>query len=244
MKIKIKIFLAILFFVLGIIFFIYPQITDRVYKSNVKKEEERYIKIIHDIHSSVEQDIVGSNMSTSFTDYHLDELYELLDNRNKSIYSNKQKEFLYHTNYEVSDIDLRNYGLENQIFGFLELPSIGITLPIYFGASNYNMKLGAVHLTGTSYPIGGVNTNSVIAAHRGYYRTKMFRDIERISIGDVLTIRNFNGLLTYKAVKMDIIDPKDLEKLTIIDGKDMVTIISCHPFPYNYQRYVVYFERV
>ena len=244
MKTKIKVFLAILFFVLGIIFFVYPQITDKVYKNNVKKEEEKYIEIMNDVHNNTEQGTVGSNMSTSVNDYHFDELYELLDNRNKSIFSSKQEEFLYHTNYEVNDIDLKKYGLENQIFGFLTIPSIGITLPIYFGASNYNMRLGAVHLTGTSYPIGGMNTNSVIAAHRGYYRTKMFRDIERISIGDVLTIRNFNGLLTYKAVKKDIIDPKDLEKLTIIDGKDMVTIISCHPFPYNYQRYVVYFERV
>ena len=240
MKIKIKIFLAILFFILSIMFFIYPQITDRVYKSNVKKDEEKYRENINSIH----QGIVGNNMGNSLGYNHLDELYELLDDRNRKIYSSRQEDFLYHTNYEVSDIDLRNYGLENQIFGFLDIPSINITLPIYLGASNYNMRLGAVHLTGTSYPIGGVNTNSVIAAHRGYYKTKMFRDIDKIKIGDYLYIKNFKEILTYQAKKIDIIHPDDLDKLIIRDGKDMVTFISCHPFPYNYQRYVVYFERV
>ena len=106
------------------------------------------------------------------------------------------------------------------------------------------MSLGAVHLTGTSYPIGGVNTNSVIAAHRGFRKTKMFRNIDKIHIGDIMYIKNFNGTLTYRAVKSSIIDKKGISNLTIEDGRDMVTIISCHPFPFNYQRYVVYFERI
>ena len=106
------------------------------------------------------------------------------------------------------------------------------------------MSLGAVHLTGTSYPIGGINTNSVIAAHRGFRRTKMFRNIDKINIGDIMYIKNFNDTLTYKAVKTDVISSKGISSLTIESGRDMVTIISCHPFPFNYQRYVVYFERV
>lgn len=106
------------------------------------------------------------------------------------------------------------------------------------------MRLGATHLTGTSYPIGGVNTNSVIAAHRGFYKTEMFRNIDKIKIGDKLYIKNFMDTLEYQAIEIDIIKPDELNKLTIRDNKDMITLISCHPFPHNYQRYVVYFERV
>ena len=125
----------------------------------------------------------------------------------------------------------------------MNIPSIRITLPIYLGANNSNMKLGAAHLTGTSYPIGGNNTNSVIAAHRGFYKTLMFRHIDRIKIGDKLYIKNFKETLTYRAVKIDIIDSKNINSLVIQDNRDMITIISCHPYPFNYQRYFVYFER-
>ena len=106
------------------------------------------------------------------------------------------------------------------------------------------MRLGAVHLTGSSYPIGGNNTNSVIAAHRGYYKTSMFRHIDNIKIGDRLYIKNFRETLLYRAVEIAIIDSNDIGKLGIQDNKDLVTLISCHPYPFNYQRYVVYFERV
>ena len=71
----------------------------------------------------------------------------------------------------------------------------------------------------------------------------MFRDIDKINIGDSLYIKNFTGTLTYKAVKTDVIDKKGISNLTIEEGRDMITIISCHPYPFNYQRYVVYFER-
>ena len=249
MKVRIKIFFAILFFILSIIFFIYPQITDREYKSDVRKKEEEYIEIINSVNEVVsngvtnieEKEVIDSNLSTY---NRFNELYELLKQKNSYLYETKQHDFIYDTNYEVNDINLSNYGLKYNIFGYLELPSIGITLPIYLGASNYNMSLGAVHLTGTSYPIGGVNTNSVIAAHRGFRKTKMFRDIDRIHIGDIMYIKNFSGTLTYKAVKTSIIDKRGISNLTIEEGRDMVTIISCHPFPFNYQRYVVYFERV
>ena len=250
MKTKIKIFFAGFFFILSIILFIYPHITDKQYKKDVSIKEEEYIKYISSIHEVIYNGITTSNISEESSNnivstYHrFNELYELLKVRNEELYETKQNDFIYNTNYEANDINLSDYGLNYNIFGYIEIPSIGITLPIYLGATNSNMRLGAVHLTGTSYPIGGVNTNSVIAAHRGYHRTKMFRDIDKIHIGDILYIKNFQGTLTYKAVKTDIIDKKGISNLTIEEGRDMVTIISCHPYPFNYQRYVVYFERV
>ena len=250
MKKIIKIISAIVFLFLGLFMFIYPYYTDKKYKSDVFKKEEEYIEYVNGIHEIIHKSTITGNSQEEIIDSKMNTynqfqaLYELLRQRNNYLYETKQKDFIYNTNYEKNDIHLSDYGLKYNVFGYIELPSIGITLPIYLGASNYHMSLGAVHLTGTSYPIGGINTNSVIAAHRGFRRTKMFRNIDKINIGDIMYIKNFNDTLTYKAVKTDVISSKGISSLTIESGRDMVTIISCHPFPFNYQRYVVYFERV
>lgn len=227
----IKLLLAIILITLGILLFIYPRLTDKLYKDNIPKLEKAFDKTIETLNNN-------SNNSK------LSELYDILNNENIEIYNNHQRNFLNNESFDIAKLNLRDYGLENNIFGFLEIPSINITLPIYFGSSDENMRLGATHLTGTSYPIGGVNTNSVIAAHRGFYKTEMFRHIDKIKIGDKLIIKNPFDILEYVAYDVAIIKPNELDKLTIFEGEDMVTLISCHPFPNNYQRYVVYFKRV
>ena len=222
---NIKIILSLILFLLGLFIFVFPAITNYLYNRSVYKKEKKF------------EEVIKNNDFES--------LYQLLKEENNSLYQNKQHTFINQkVSFEEPLIDLKKYGLEDNIIGYLEIPSIDITLPIYLGASNSNMKLGAVHLTGTTYPIGGMNTNSVIAAHRGFYKTKMFRYIDRIKIGDKLYIKNFKETLVYKAINMDIIDSKAINKLIIQENRDMVTIISCHPYPFNYQRYVVYFERI
>lgn len=239
MKKKIKLILAILLFISGLFIFIYPRVTDTIYKKDVDKKLEEFEKIINN--STVENNTNNINNDYMYSDF--EGLYRLLDSRNKELYQNKQTKFTSEKSYEYDDINLPSYGLSDNAIGFISIPSINITLPIYLGANNSNMRLGAVHLTGSSYPIGGNNTNSVIAAHRGFYKTSMFRHIDNIKMGDILYIKNFKETLVYRAIDIDIIDSKDINKLTIKDNRDMVTIISCHPYPFNYQRYVVYFER-
>lgn len=119
-----------------------------------------------------------------------------------------------------------------------------VELPILLGANDENLEKGAAHLTETSYPIGGQNTNCVLAAHRGYNRAAMFRDIEKLEIGDEIHILNFRETLTYRVAELRVISPTDVEELLIQEGRDLVTLVTCHPYRYNYQRYVVYCERV
>jgi len=226
----IKILLSIILITAGLLFFVYPRITDKLYKNNVSELVTNYDSVIEELNNSK-------------NNYKLAELYDILKEENNKIYLDGEKRFLTDNPTALTDIKLSDYGLEDNIFGFIEIPSINITLPIYFGSSEANMRLGATHLTGTSYPIGGVNTNSVIAAHRGYYRTEMFRHIDKIQIGDKLVITNPYEKLTYIAYKTVIIKPSELDKLTIKEGEDMITLISCHPFPNNTERYVVYFKR-
>ena len=173
----------------------------------------------------------------------LDNLYNRLRQYNIELYEKKQNSLVDPFSYSQPNFDLSEYGIEDNCIGFISIDRIDMTLPIYLGANNENMKNGAVHLTETSFPIGGENTNAVIAAHRGTTKI-MFRHIDELELGDSILIKNFKEILKYQVCEIKIISPTDVEELLIQDGRDLITLISCHPYRHNYQRYVVYCERV
>ena len=171
-----------------------------------------------------------------------DDLYEFLKKENERLFAEGQSGLVDAFSYERPAVDLSRYGIKDNCIGFISLPFIKIELPIYLGANTENMLKGAVHMTETSYPIGGENTNSVIAAHRGR-SVRQFREIDKIRIGDLITITNFRETLVYRACEIKIIYPDDIQEIQIKSGRDLITLISCHPLGNNYQRYVVYCER-
>ena len=162
---------------------------------------------------------------------------------NEKIYKDKQSDLKDPWSYEQSSFDLTKYGVDNNIIGYIIVPHMEIELPIYLGANSDNMAKGAVHMSQTSLPIGGENTNCVIAAHRGYKGIPMFCDIEIMEIGDEVIIKNLWETLKYRVSNIKIINPSDSQEVLIQSGKDMVTLITCHPYTKNYKRYVVYCER-
>ena len=106
------------------------------------------------------------------------------------------------------------------------------------------MAHGAAILSQTSMPIGGENTNCVIAGHRGYQGIPYFREIEKLQLGDHIYITNPWETLTYEVTEFKIIDPDASDQILIQDGKDMVTLLTCHPYrSHGKYRYVVYCER-
>lgn len=218
---KLKI-LAILFIIIGIIIFFFPQISNYIYENNVEAEKDKFVKTTEDN---------SNNM--------LEQLYNDLKQKNEKLYKNKQANLVDPFSYEQSSIDLKKYGIENNVIGYIKIPKMNIELPILLGANTSNMKKGAVHLTETSYPIGGVNTNSVIAAHRGYGRATMFRHIEKLENGDKIYIKNFKEELVYTVYEIKIIEPNDITELEIKEGEDIITLITCHPYRVNNQRYIV-----
>lgn len=218
---KLKI-LAILFIIMGIIIFFFPQMSNYIYENNVEAEKDKFVKTTEDN---------SNNM--------LEQLYNDLKQKNEELYKNKQANLVDPFSYEQSSIDLKKYGIENNVIGYIKIPKMNIELPILLGANTSNMKKGAVHLTETSYPIGGVNTNSVIAAHRGYGRATMFRHIEKLENGDKIYIKNFKEELVYTVYEIKIIEPNDITELEIKEGEDIITLITCHPYRVNNQRYIV-----
>lgn len=171
-----------------------------------------------------------------------DKRYKEILDYNKYIYETGQADFKDICSYTQLPISVEN--LEDDAFGYLEIPAIDAVMPLYVGASDENMSKGAAILGQTSIPIGGMNTNSVIAGHRGWRGASYFLDIEQLTAGDRIYITNFWETLVYQVESTKIIEPYDSDAVRIQDGKDMITLITCHPYmSHGKYRYVVYCVR-
>ena len=163
---------------------------------------------------------------------------------NARIYVNRQEGLNSRSAYAVSHFDLGSYGLSSEVFGVIRIPAMDLEMPLYLGASDDNMANGAAVLAQTSIPIGGESTNAVIAGHRGWNGYKYFMDIELLQPGDEVTITNLWETLTYEVVEIKIVSPDDVDAILIQQGKDMITLLTCHPPNTGGRyRYLVYCER-
>ena len=173
------------------------------------------------------------------------ELLSDLQAYNERIYTKRQAGLADALACEEPAVLLRDCGVDDEIIGVLEIPTLELVMPVYFGASDSHLAAGAAVLGNTSAPIGGVNTNCVIAGHRGWYSADYFRHIDRLQVGDTVTITNLWETLTYTVVDIQIIQPHEVEKIKIQPGRDLLTLITCHPYASGgRQRLVVYCERV
>ncbi len=134
-------------------------------------------------------------------------------------------------------------GLEDGLIGYIEIPKMNCSLPLYLGSSEAHMAKGATVVSGSSAPLGGESSNCVIAAHRGYANAAMFRDIEDLSPGDKVYVYSLWEKLTYTVVNTKVISPSDTAAVGVQKGRDMVSLSTCHPYGYNSSRYIVECER-
>ena len=172
------------------------------------------------------------------------ELLAALQEYNRQLYTEKQCNLTNLEACEVPAADLTAYGVEDEIIGVLEIPAMEFTMPVYLGASDDHLAAGAAVLGNTSAPIGGDNTNCVIAGHRGWKGADYFRHIDRLQVGDTVTLTNLWETLTYIVADIQIMQPHEVEKIKIQPNRDLLTLITCHPYASGgKQRYVVYCER-
>lgn len=172
------------------------------------------------------------------------ELLADLQGYNQRIYAERQAGLADAAACEEPAVELREYGIDDEIIGVLKIPALELVMPVYLGASDSHLAAGAAVLGNTSAPIGGVNTNCVIAGHRGWHGADYFRHIDRLQAGDMVTITNLWETLTYAVVDTKIIQPDQVDKIKIQPGRDLLTLITCHPYASGgRQRLVVYCER-
>jgi len=128
---------------------------------------------------------------------------------------------------------------DNDMIGYLKIDRIGIELPIYHGTSDDVLNIGVGHLEGSSLPVGGENTHSVMSAHRGLPSSKLFTDLDRVEKGDIFQIVVLNQVLTYQVDLIKVIEPTDVSNLQIIEGGDYCTLFTCTPYGINTHRLLV-----
>ena len=238
MERKIRKMAILIFLIIGIGLLTYPYSIQKIYDKAASNRIESFEKIKQLGWGAVGEKAEGEDEANFW------ELYKQMQKYNLDLYENGQEGFSDAWSYQKASFDLTVWGFEDNMVGYIEIPRMGIKMPLYLGASEDNMSKGAVHLTETSLPIGGENTNCVIAAHRGYSRAAMFRDIEKLQVGDRIYVTNLWETLLYNVVEFKVINPNETSEVLIKARQDLVTLITCHPYRYNYQRYVVYCERV
>lgn len=141
--------------------------------------------------------------------------------------------------YDIKGID------KDEVFAYLIIPKLDMKKPIYLDATFDHLDRGVAQVEGTSLPLGGMSTRSVIAGHRGWWGDLMFYNVDKLEVGDEIFIDGRTGLLEYRVTGTDIISPSDWESILPVAGKDMVTLLTCHPKrPPRPKRLLINAERV
>lgn len=130
------------------------------------------------------------------------------------------------------------------IMGYVEIPLIQVNLPIYHGTDSDTLDVGIGHLLGSSLPVGGENTHSVLTAHSGMASRKMFSDLDKLELGDVFYLKVLNETLAYQVDAINTVLPYDTSFLGITEGEDYCTLITCTPFGVNTHRLLVRGTRI
>ena len=125
------------------------------------------------------------------------------------------------------------------IIGYVKIDRIGVELPIYHGTSDAVLNRGVGHLEGSSLPVGGESTHSVMSAHRGLPSAKLFTDLDRLEMGDTFQITILDQVLTYQIDQVKVITPREIGDLQIVEGKDYCTLFTCTPYGINTHRLIV-----
>ena len=130
------------------------------------------------------------------------------------------------------------------IMGYIEIPEIKVSLPIYHGVDEGILQIAIGHITGTSLPVGGEGTHCVVSGHRGLPSAKLFTDLDKLVEGDIFMMRVLDETLTYEVDQILIVEPEDTSSLEIEEGKDLCTLVTCTPYGVNSHRMLVRGHRI
>ena len=216
-------FILILFFFIGLLILTYPMISDYFNQKTQSRVITDYESLLNNI---------------EIKDYSL-EFDKAAD------YNNRLKDLAnplltYDTLNDYNDILNIN---SNGMMGYITIDKIKVELPIYHGTSKDVLSTAVGHIEGTSIPVGGSYTHSVLSAHRGLPSSKLFTDLDKLEIGDIFTITVLDKVLTYEVDKISIVKPNEIDELKI-DENDYVTLSTCTPYGINTHRLLVRGKRI
>lgn len=213
-------------FILGLLITIYPIISNRYYTIKNNNRIEVYEQAVSEL--SQEEIDRRIDLAKAYN--------ETLDpSRLADPYTEREKKGV--ANYA------RMLEVKEQI-GFIDVPKINQKIPVFAGTSEDVLQKACGHLEGTSLPIGGKDTHAVITAHRGLPQVKLFRDLDKMEIGDVFYYTNVKETLAYKVDQILTVEPWNFEPVLVVEGKDLMTLLTCTPYMINSHRLLVRGHRV
>lgn len=206
-----------LLFIVGIGLILYPSLSNYISSLNQSRAMANYINSINDN---------GYN----------EEIITKAKKYNEEIYNDNIK-------FANRDVNEEYYNLlkfdNTDIMSIISIPKIDLILPIYHGTSEGVLQNGIGHLGGSSLPIGGINTHTVLMGHRGLPSSKLFTYLDKVEIGDIVYLQTGNIHLAYEVDDIKIVEPNELFDLKIYDNKDYLTLITCTPYGINTHRLVI-----
>lgn len=241
MKRIVKTMLGLLFLLTGLAIYLYPNYREWQTAKEVEKIMDsmertyRYEDIAQGSMSEIgekrqtEKNVESEKESEAERKQASMEFWEALKNYNQKLFEEGQNiEDVWSFRQTSLDMNALNEG--SSTIGYIQIPDIDLTLPLLIGATESNMSSGAVVLAETSMPVGGENTNCVIAAHRGWSGSAYFRDIDQLITGSEVIIQNPWETLTYQVTGTEVIHATEGDILKIQPGKDLLTLFSCYPY--------------
>ena len=225
---RIKIFLCILFLLFALGVTLYPLISNIVGEKYRSMVESRYDKAVEQLNTM--ELITEKERAVAY---------------NKTLQGGTENTFSREALAEAEEsywhlLNVRGDG----IMGYVQIPKIGVELPIYHGTTEETLDKGVGHLLGTSLPVGGVGTHSVLTGHSGLAGTRMFSDLDQLKVGDVFYVRVLDETHAYMILDINTVLPEDTSKLEIDPQRESVTLVTCTPFGVNTHRLLVRGERI
>lgn len=222
--------LAVLLFLLALGFTLYPLIANQY---NQRHQSQ--------IHTAYQEQIAQAD------DAEINAIREKAIAYNESLLSGIPAEDAF-SNEALTGAS-ENYGsllnlTDSGIMGYVRIPNIAVTLPIYHGTDANTLEIGIGHLLGSSLPVGGESTHAVLTAHSGMANQKMFSDLDRLKEGDVFYLEVLDEVLAYQVDAINIVLPHDTTYLGIATREDYCTLVTCTPFGVNTHRLLVRGTRI
>lgn len=225
MKNKITTWILVLALLAGLSLLLYPTVSDYWNSLHASQAVATYAEDVKSIDKTQYDELLAAAHSYN----------ESLHTRTNDFYLTDEQQAAYDK--------LLNIG-QTGIMGYIEIPVIKLSLPIYHGTSDSVLQIAVGHLDWTSLPVGGTGTHCVLSGHRGLPSAKLFTNLDQMKTGDTFVIRVLDEVLTYEVDQILIVEPNNTSALTIEAGKDLCTLVTCTPYGINSHRLLVRGHRV
>ena len=217
--------ILILVFFLGLSLVLYPSVSD-------------YWNSLHQSRAIATYAEEVSNLNTD----RYEQLWAEAVDYNRTLWD-RENAFLLSETQKAAYDSLLNVG-GNGVMGYIEIPTIGVSLPVYHGTDEGVLQIAVGHIEWTSLPVGGESSHCVISGHRGLPSAKLFTNLDKLVVGDTFLFRVLDETLTYEVDQILIVEPQEVSALTIREGEDLCTLVTCTPYGINTHRLLVRGHRV